>query len=158
MKKISYLLAIMVFASALVFGLNTKVSALIYTIEETKSDNPFSWDYNKLIDYLVHNDGKEIANILSEESWNNYTEPDIDSDNDPFPDFSGAGIVVIKSAGKIAFFTGDDIPLNWDDLKDEGMNSISSLAVPEPGSIISLGLILMAIVLVSKKRFIKTRS
>ena len=157
MKKISYLLAIMVFASALVFGLNTKVSALIYKIEETKGDNPFSWDYNQLIEYLVDNGQEEIANILSEESWNNYTEPDLDSDVDPFPDFSGAGIVVIKSAGEIAFFTGNDIPSDWGDLPD-GMNSISSLAVPEPGSILSLGLILLTIVLVSKKRFIKTRS
>jgi hypothetical protein len=157
MKKISYLLAIMVFASALVFGLNTKVSALIYTIEETKGDNPFSWDYNKLIDYLVLNDGGEIANILSEESWNNYTEPDLDSDVDPFPDFSGAGIVVIKSAGEIAFFTGNDIPSDWGDLPD-GMNSISSLAVPESGSILTLGFTLLVIVLVSKKRFLKKRS
>jgi hypothetical protein len=157
MKKISYFLAIMVLASAFVFGLNTKVSALMYTIEQKDVGNIFSWDYNQLIEYLVDNGQEEIANILSEESWNNYTEPDLDSDVDPFPDFSGAGIVVIKSAGGIAFFTGNDIPSDWGDLPD-GMNSISSLAVPEPGSILSLGLILLAIILVSKKRFIKKRS
>ena len=157
MKKISYLLAIMVFASALVFGFNTKVSALMYVIEQKDVGNIFSWDYNQLIEYLETEGQKEIANILTAESWNNYTEPDLDSDVDPFPDFSTASIVVIKSAGKIAFFTGNDIPSDWGSLPD-GMNSISSLAVPEPGSILSLGLILLTVVLLSKKRFIKKRS
>jgi hypothetical protein len=155
MKKILYLLTIMLIASAMVFGLNTKVSALMYVIDQKDVGNPFSWDFNQLIEYLESEGQGEIANILSEESWNNYTEPDLDSDGDEFPDYSGAGFVVIKSGGQIAFLTGDDIPLKWSDLP-EGMNSISSVAVPEPSVLISLGIVLIALTIISRKRFNKS--
>lgn len=155
MKKISYLLTIMLIASAMVFGLNTNVSALIYEIDQQDVGNLFSWDYNQLIEYLESEGQGEIANILSEQSWNNYTEPDLDSDVDEFPDYSGAGIVVIKSGRQIAFFTGDGIPLNWGDLP-EGMNSISSVAVPEPSVLISLGIVLLTLTIISRKRFNKS--
>jgi hypothetical protein len=156
MKKISYLLAIMVFASALVFGLNTKVSAISYVIDSKEVGNIFSWDYSQLIEAYP-----ELEDYLTEESWNNYQEPNLEgpedgSAGDPFPDLSSSPVAIIKSGTLIGIFTGDDVPQNWNELPD-GMHSISSIAaVPEPGSIISLGLILLLIVSVSRKRFYKS--
>lgn len=157
MKKFSYGLVIPVLVGALVFGLNTKVSAISYVINSKVVGNIFSWDYSQLIDAYP-----ELENYLTEESWNNYQEPDLEgpedeSAGDPFPDLSSSPVAIIKSGTLIGIFTGDDVPQNWNELPD-GMHSISSIAtaVPESGSMISLGLILLLIVSVSRKRFNKS--
>ena len=151
MKKFSYGLVIPVLVGALVFGLNTKVSAKSFVIDSKVVGNIFSWDYSQLIEAYP-----ELKDYLTEESWNNYQEPDLEgpedgSAGDPFPDLSSSPVAIIKSGTLIGIFTDDDVPQNWNEMPD-GMHSISSIAaVPEPGSIISLGLILLLIVSVSRK-------
>ena len=156
MKKLLNGLVLPVVVGLMVFGLNTNVSALQLVFDKKEVGNLFSWNYSQLIEYLENEGFEGIGNILTEEAWNNYQEPELQgpedgSTGDRFPDLSSSSVAIIKSGTLIGIFTGDDIPQDWDQLPD-GMNSVSSIAVPEPGFVFSLGLILIIFAMVSRKR------
>ena len=150
-KKFAYVTAISLLAIGVVFSLTSKASAICI---------PYDGNIFSELSYveLKANYGV-LANYIDSDSWPDHVDLDIEADPEeenyaPFPTdaFSASPYAIIKWQNTSYIFL-DGVPHSWEDLAECGIHGISAYNVPEPGTMIALGSILLSLVAITRHRF-----
>ena len=165
MKKTKYVYLIFVLAIIAVFSSSTTVSALSFDsnfsyiqIEGNLFGGNHTWA-DVLADFLDDNSGlnDDPFSNINEDTIISPTEVNLEfkDNNDPLPEgwSDYDGLKIVKYGNITTVILGESPTLN--DLKELGINGISAYQIPEPSVVILLGVSLLLMVILQRKKNVR---